>query len=124
MLQEPQLSITPNVPRPAVHESSTLSKLTGFFLSRWRGEAPLAITFWRDMLCIGTALNIPAGLLGIALHVANAPVAIAMSVLFALLPWNVFLFLAVWRSSELVKPFTAYMARSLAALWLGAVMII
>ncbi|MBX2804808.1 MAG: hypothetical protein KTR19_02455 [Hyphomicrobiales bacterium] len=99
------------------------AKFTGFFRSRWHGETPLMITFWRDMLCGGTAINIPAALLAIILHAANAPAAIALAIFFMLLPWNIFLFLAVWRSSELAEPSTALVTRSVAALWLGVVIV-
>jgi hypothetical protein len=103
---------------------SYLSRVSGFFLSRWRGEAPLAITFWRDMLLVGTTLNIPVSLMAILLDAAGAPAGVVLGVFFVMLPWNLFLFLAVWRGASRTAPVSGLFAKTGAALWLTAVSII
>jgi hypothetical protein len=101
-----------------------MSGLKAFFLSRWRGEVPLAITFWRDMIFIGTALNILSALFAITLHAAGAPTTVVLSIFFAPLPWNLFLYLAVWQSANRATPFDALTARTGGVAWLIAVTII
>jgi hypothetical protein len=101
-----------------------LSGMKSFVLSRWRGDAPLETIFWRDMIIVGTALNIITGLATIALLASGVPAAIALAVHLALLPWNIFLFLAVWRASERIDPSDALATRVMAAVWLLAVIIV
>lgn len=119
-----QMSPAPAGSTTAPDRKSYPSRISGFFQSRWRGEAPLAITFWRDMLFVGTALNIPVGLIAILLDTAGAPVGVVLTVFFALLPWNLFLFIAVWRCASNATPISALVAKTGAALWLTAVSII
>ena len=71
-----------------------------FLLSRWRGEVPLETVFARDMLIEGTLINILAAASGILLLVFGTPTPICVLIYFAPLPWNLFLFLSVWRSAE------------------------
>jgi hypothetical protein len=94
-----------------------------FIVSRWRGEVPLGVLLWRDMVVAGTALNILSGLAGIVLIASGAPPAIAYTVYFGLVPWNVFLFLCVWRTAERVTPSEAMLARMVAGVWLVAVIV-
>ncbi len=93
--------------------------IIGFLRARWQGETPLATLFWRDMLSIGTSVNIVAACLGIALMVNDAPPAISLAVYFSVMPWNLFLFLAVWRKAENESPPLALGARICASLWLA-----
>lgn len=101
-----------------------LSKLKSFVVSRWRGQVSFAVVFWRDMIAVGTVLNVLIGLLAFILYAAGAPFIVALIVFFALLPWNFFLFLAVWRSASQLAPSAALLARILAAVWLVAVIVI
>ena len=119
-----QTSSAPAGSTTAPDRQSFLSRICGFFQSRWRGDAPLAITFWRDMLFVGTALNVPVGLIAILLDTAGAPTGVVLTVFFALLPWNLFLFLAVWRCASRATPVSGLIAKTGAALWLTAVSII
>ncbi|HEU0201825.1 MAG TPA: hypothetical protein VFR86_15505 [Burkholderiaceae bacterium] len=70
----------------------------GFFARRWRGEAPLPIVFWRDMIVVGTLINLVTGLAAFMLLAQAASVAPAIAVYFAPVPYNLFLCLAVWRA--------------------------
>ena len=95
-----------------------------FLTSRWQGKAPLRTVFWRDMLLVGTALNILTGIAAIVLLTFGVSTGIALSVHFGLLPWNLFLYFAVWRSAEDVSPFEALMTRVVAGIWLAAVVVL
>lgn len=77
-----------------------MASLRSFAADRWRGEAPLETVFWRDMIIVGTLINIFAAALSMALFAAGAPGGIALLVFFAPVPWNLFLFMAVWRAVE------------------------
>lgn len=108
----------------AIREPSILSELATFLRSRWRGEAPLAIVFWRDMIAVGTVLNVFSGVLALILYALEAPMMVVLTVFFGFLPWNFFLFLAVWRSAGHVPPSVAFLSRASAAAWLVAVIVI
>jgi hypothetical protein len=95
------------------------SPFKSFFLSRWRGDAPLNTVFWRDMIGFGTSLNILAGIFGIILIAAEAPSIITFLIFVALLPWNLFLFLSVWRIADNAKGENASLPKMAAAIWLG-----
>jgi hypothetical protein len=91
---------------------------SSYLLSRWRGEAPLTTVFWRDMIMVGSMLNVIAAFGGLLLLAAGAPTAAVLAVYFSPLPWNIFLFLSVWRSAERASPSEATMARFGATIWL------
>jgi hypothetical protein len=89
-------------------------------LSRWRGQAPLETVFWRDMIIIGTVLNAIAGLTSILMLALDVGTVAALAVHFSLLPWNIFLFISVWRSAEFAQQFEAAIARIGAVVWFVA----
>src|SRR5689334_1429779 len=95
-----------------------------FLLSRWRGDVPLDTVLWSDMIVIGTALNILASVAAVVLLIAGASTPMALAVHFAPVPWNVFLFVAVWRSSAMAVMSEALVARLTAVIWLVAVTVI
>ena len=41
-----------------------------FFVRRWRGLVPLSVLFWRDMLAVGTFVNVLAAFAGLMLVAA------------------------------------------------------
>lgn len=88
---------------------------TDFFARRWRGEVPLAVLFWRDMIVVGSLVNLAASVLTLALVLLDAPLAIALAVHFAPLPYNFFLFAALWRLPR--RPVLVSVG---AGLWLAA----
>ena len=90
----------------------------GFFLSRWRGDVALGTLFWRDMAVVGTAINLTTTLLALALLGAGLPLPVVLATHFAPLPYNVFLFLAVWRTSARAGGWIAQLAPLGAAAWL------
>lgn len=87
-----------------------------FFTRRWQGQVPLTVLLWRDMLGVGTLINLVATALALALLVQDGHPALALALHFAPLPYNVFLFATLWRS-----PHRDAVSSAIAAAWLGAV---
>jgi len=96
-------------------------KPAGFFAPRWRGDVPFTRLFVTDMLVFGTLINVVATAAAILLLGAEIPDWLAVSVHFLPLPYNIFLFLAVWRTSEKKAVPFAWAAQIAAAFWLIAV---
>lgn len=88
--------------------------MKGFFSRRWRGEVPLRILLWRDMLAVGSVVNLACTVAALMLASGGASLGMAATVHFAPLPYNGFLFATVWNS-----PQRSVMARAIAALWLA-----
>jgi hypothetical protein len=78
---------------------------------------PLETVFWRDMLGIGTAINLMAAASAMLLFMAGKPTAICLLVFFSAVPWNLFLFLSVWHSAENTKGPGAVVAKVGSVLW-------
>ncbi|MBL8350424.1 MAG: hypothetical protein JNL87_08900 [Burkholderiaceae bacterium] len=58
---------------------------------------PLQLLFWRDMLGVGTLVNLVATFAALMAAAQGAPVALAAALHFAPMPYNLFLFAALWR---------------------------
>jgi len=95
-----------------------------FFSRRWNRQAPLGQIFWRDMMLVGTALNVAAAFAGLMALGFKADLLVAMLVFHAPLPYNVFIVGAAWRTAELVDAATAASARIGTVAWLVLVTII
>lgn len=91
-----------------------------FIASRWHGSTPLATLFWRDMLLVGTTVNAATSLTAIGMLAARLPLAAALCVFFAPLPYNVFLAFAVWRTAEKRGGPFAFAYQAAGMLWLIA----
>ena len=85
----------------------TLLTREGFFLRRWRGQVAWQRLFWRDMLAVGTVLNLAVSFGALALLALGAPGTVAVALHFAPLPYNLFLFLALWRLARRPTPVVA-----------------
>ncbi|PTE06734.1 hypothetical protein [Mesorhizobium helmanticense] len=94
-----------------------------FFRSRWHGPAPLDRLFWRDLVVVGTAINVAASVLALILLGLKLPLALVLAVHFAPVPYNIFLTLAVWRSAERSGGFKASLMMIGAVLWLILVVV-
>jgi len=94
-----------------------LSALAGFFRARWCVEVPLGRALWWDMACIGTVVNLAAGLAGMLLLTTNLPAALGALVYFLPLPYNLLLLVSVWRSAATVPGPRAVTAQLLATTW-------
>ena len=69
-----------------------------YFSRRWQGQVPVAILFWRDMLGVGTLINLTATALGLALIINGMHAGFAVALHFLPLPFNIFLLAALNRS--------------------------
>jgi hypothetical protein len=76
----------------------------GFFARRWRGEVAWPTLFWRDMIGVGTLLNLAASFGALMLVALGAPGAVAAALHFAPVPYNAFLFAALWRLARRPAP--------------------
>lgn len=96
------------------------SGLRGFFTSRWRGEVELGTVFWRDMLLVGTVINGVTSVAAIALISSGISPLLSAAVFFSPLPYNIFIFVSVWRAAERSRAQGSLAAKIIAALWLTA----
>lgn len=85
-----------------------------FFAGRWQGRVPLRVLFWRDMLMVGSGLNLAAGFVVLMLIAQGVSLGLAVALHFLLLPYNLFLAMAVWRS-----PRGTGLTTATAGLWLA-----
>lgn len=89
--------------------------LSEFFALRWRGQVALRTLFWRDMVVVGSLVNLIASLLALVLVAQGVPLGYAVALHFAPLPYNLFLFATVGRSPQRTSTVMA-----LATAWLVA----
>ena len=104
---------------PEKPEEGEVADKRGFLRQRWRGRAPLRTLFWRDMLGVGTVINLAFSLAGLLLAAQGQPLSWAVAVHFAPTPWNAFLVSAVWRT-----PSATWLLRVAALAWLGAMLVL
>jgi hypothetical protein len=86
---------------------------------RWRGETSLTRLYWLDILCVGSFLNIFTAFVSLMLVAQGGDMQIAVALHFVMLPYNVFLVVALWRMPQCSKA----MAWT-SALWLVAMTLI
>ncbi|TIX27118.1 hypothetical protein [Mesorhizobium sp.] len=89
-----------------------------FFRSRWQGQVPLDRLFWRDLVLLGTALNVASLVAAIVLLGLKLPLTLVLAVHFAVVPYNIFLTFAVWRTTEKARGAKASLMTLGATLWL------
>lgn len=94
------------------------SPKAGFLAARWRGEVPMSRLFWWDMAVVGSAVNVVTTVAALVVLGMKAPAAVALAVHLLAVPYNLFLFLAVWRTAEKNTPKSAWIAQLGAAAWL------
>jgi hypothetical protein len=91
----------------------------GYFARRWRGEVPAPVLLWRDMLLVGTVLNLVATFTALMLIAQGVPTPWAVALHFAPVPYNVFLFAALGRAPQRTP-----LAMGLAAVWLAVMTLV
>lgn len=69
---------------------------TGYWAPRWQGQVPWRTLFWRDMVAVGSAINLFTGFVGLFLISQGHPIAWALAVHFAPVPYNAFLVRSLW----------------------------
>lgn len=92
------------------------SQTAGFLGRRWRGEAPLSRLYWRDMLIVGSFINLFTGFMALMIAAQGGDLWLAVMVHFATLPYNLFLVLTLWRT-----PGRSTMMAGTSLVWLSAV---
>ena len=90
-----------------------------FFARRWRGEVPMRTLLWRDLLAVGTAVNLLATFGAVIALAQQAPAWLVAAIHFGPLPYNLFLFAAVGRAPGRTAP-----ACAVAAVWLVVMTVI
>ncbi|MER8629189.1 hypothetical protein NKH55_05320 [Mesorhizobium opportunistum] len=96
--------------------------IADFFRSRWLGQVPLDRLFWRDMLLVGTLINMASSALALVLLGLKLPLWLVLAVHFAPVPYNIFLTSAVWRTVESGAKASLMLLGS--ALWLIATVVV
>jgi hypothetical protein len=91
----------------------------GFLARRWRGEVNTNLVLWRDMVGVGSLLNISISLLALVLAAQGMSLGLAVALHFAPMPYNLFLFLVVWRA-----PARTALQGLVAAVWLPAMLVL
>jgi hypothetical protein len=76
----------------------TLKRVRTYFADRWRGRVPWAALLWRDMVVVGTLVNLAATLLAVIAAIQGAATGVVALLHFAPLPYNLFLFAALHRT--------------------------
>jgi hypothetical protein len=88
----------------------------GYFARRWRGDVPAAVLLWRDILGIGTLINVAVTFVALFMLSQGAHLGVAAAVHLAPAPYNAFLVAALWRS-----PQRTALAAGIAITWLCVV---
>jgi hypothetical protein len=101
-----------------------ISAIGSFFGSRWQGLVPLDRLFWRDMVVVGTAINVASSVVALILLGLKLPLVVVLAVHFAPVPYNIFLTLAVWRIAEKAGGAKASAMMLGSALWLILVVVV
>ena len=95
-----------------------------YFRELWTGSLPLPRALWFDMLAVGTLVNAASLVVMLILFAAHAPTALPLVVFLAPIPYNIALFVGVWRSASQARDDWAFIARSIASIWLVAAVVL
>jgi hypothetical protein len=101
---------------PAFEDPLAPSSIKTFLQRRWRGRVPLATIFWRDMMLVGTLLNV-AGFLWARMAITGSMADLVWLANVVLVPINLFLFFSVWRSTDQPGVESPHLSRIGACLW-------
>jgi len=87
--------------------------------ARWNGRIPPRRLVWWEVLTVGTLVNAVAGLASLILLTRGIDGGTWVALHFLLLPYNVFLLLAVWRTAR-----AGVFHRALAVGWFGCTLLV
>ncbi len=92
----------------------------------WQGQVPLARAFWRYVVFYGTLANLVATAAALGLLSAGFPEVWSICVFLTPAPYLVAASVGVWRSADRYDgpPYLALLARTMAAVWAGLLMVI
>ena len=91
----------------------------GFWGSRWHSEAPWQRLFWRDMLAVGSVINLFTGFAALMLFSQDQPMEAVLAVHFSPLPYNAFLLASLWR-----HPQCPALLKWVGVGWFGAMLVV
>ena len=91
----------------------------GVLCRLWAGRLPLGTAFWWYAIVWGTAFNVAATLLAMALLAADLSAVLAVGVAALPIPYNLLALVAVWRSAGTYEGprLWADLARVLSLVW-------
>ncbi|SEI14142.1 hypothetical protein SAMN05216228_102770 [Rhizobium tibeticum] len=94
-------------------EEGGLELLLRYLRQRSRDRVPIKVLLWRDTFVCGTVINL--SFLGLAILIVQLgyPDWLAVVVFFVPIPFNIFLWSAVWRAAAQVAGMAAWIARTL-----------
>lgn len=95
-----------------------LPQLEGYFADRWHARVALRVLLWRDMVAVGTLVNLLTGFVALML-LAQGLNEWAVAVHFVPIPFNAFLLAAVWRLRQRTSA-----ASIVAGLWFVAMLVV
>lgn len=91
----------------------------GFWGRRWQGQVAWRQLFWRDMLAVGSVINLCTGFAALMMVSQGQPLALAVAVHFAPLPYNTFLLASLWRT-----PGRPASVRVIGCAWFAAMLVV
>lgn len=97
-----------------------MHRLKAYLSSRWTGSIQLRHLLVREMLILGTLINATTTVLSLILLGSGASIWIGFGIFFLPLPYNLFIFLSVWRSAGQVGGIWGNFACIVATFWLVA----
>jgi len=90
-----------------------------FFVRRWCGEVPMHTLLWRDILGVGTVVNMLVTFIALMAASQGAPFWAAAAIHFAPLPYNLFLFAAIVRAVP-----SSRIAAAVSLVWLALMTVV
>lgn len=90
-----------------------------YFSRRWHGDVDGRSILWRDMILIGTVINLVVATIALMLLAMNVSTPLAVAVFFSPFPYNLFLFLSFLRSPQRTSTMTM-----IAGIWLVLVTLV
>jgi hypothetical protein len=94
-----------------------------FFSERWANSIPLERLFWRDMLFVGTVLNLSCLAAAMMLAAQNVSPWVYGPVFLMALPYNIFIWHCVWNATAWSVSGQRMFVRTTATIWLLAVIV-
>lgn len=88
------------------------------------GEVPLPTVFLRDMLLIGTVVNLLTGAATLAAFSLDFPTSAAVAIHFSPVPYNAALSVSVWRSAGRGEWHWSELARIGSVVWFAMMLIV
>jgi hypothetical protein len=77
-----------------------VQRRNGFLTRRWHGEVATGRVLWHDMVGVGSLLNLSLTLAALILAAQGLATGWAVALHFSAFPYNLFLFLVVWRAPD------------------------